>query len=67
MFPENLEHPKEPDKNPEQEKPLKSKVICAWCNKEMGEREGIEGGKSSHGICPSCREKYFPRPNEKRE
>ncbi len=30
------------------------KVICAWCGKDMGEKdgEGVEG--VSHGICPAC-------------
>lgn len=30
------------------------KVICAWCGKELGEKdgEGVEG--ISHGICEDC-------------
>ena len=33
------------------------KVICAWCGKSMGEKEGegVEG--VSHGICEECLEK----------
>lgn len=49
MSPEELEKPEGENK----EKP-KSKVVCAWCGKEMGEIEGIEGGETSHGICPEC-------------
>ena len=32
----------------------KIKIICAWCGKEMGEKEGegIEG--ISHGMCNKC-------------
>jgi len=26
-------------------------IVCAWCNKKLGEKEG-EG--VSHGICPEC-------------
>jgi hypothetical protein len=31
------------------------KVICAWCKKDLGEKDG-EGqeGQTSHGICPEC-------------
>lgn len=28
-------------------------IICSWCGKEMGEKEGIEGG-NTHGICQKC-------------
>ncbi|MDO8575059.1 MAG: hypothetical protein Q7R61_02175 [bacterium] len=64
---ESLEHPEESGEKPAQEKPLesqqekslKSKVVCAWCKKEMGEKEGIEGGKTSHGICPDCKAKVL--------
>ena len=36
------------------------KVICAWCGKDMGEKDGkgVEG--VSHGICEDCVNKYFP-------
>lgn len=29
------------------------KVICAWCDKDLGEKEGVIG--TSHGICSECR------------
>ena len=35
------------------ERKMSMKVICAWCKKEMGEKEG-EG--ISHGMCESCQE-----------
>ncbi len=28
------------------------KVICAWCNKDMGEKGGKAG--VSHGVCEEC-------------
>jgi len=33
------------------------KVVCAWCEKDMGKKDGkgIEG--TSHGICQGCLEK----------
>lgn len=33
------------------------KIICAWCDKDMGEvdGEGVEG--VSHGICDECLKK----------
>ena len=31
-------------------------VICAWCNKDMGEKEG-EAERASHSICPTCAKK----------
>ncbi len=36
------------------------KVICAWCGKDMGEKDGkgVEG--VSHGICEDCVNKHFP-------
>jgi hypothetical protein len=38
------------------------KIICAWCKREMGEREGnYPPGTTSHGICDSCAALYFPK------
>ena len=33
------------------------KIVCAWCEKDMGEKEGegIEG--ISHSICEECADK----------
>ncbi len=35
------------------------KIVCAWCDKDMGEKdgEGIEG--TSHSICHACLEKFL--------
>ena len=36
------------------------KVACAWCGKDMDEKDGrgVEG--TSHGICEECVNKHFP-------
>ncbi len=31
------------------------KIVCAWCKKSMGEKEPLNDGRISHGICPECR------------
>ncbi len=28
------------------------KVICAWCDEDMGTKAGLDG--DTHGICPRC-------------
>ena len=35
----------------------KIKIVCAWCGKDMGEKEGegVEG--VSHGVCNPCLDK----------
>ncbi|MFC1937362.1 hypothetical protein ACFLWY_02235 [Chloroflexota bacterium] len=30
------------------------KVVCAWCGKEIGEKDGAGVEGVSHGICRSC-------------
>lgn len=43
----------------------KLKLICGWCQKELGEKE-VEGtGGESHGICDDCLRRYFPHHYEK--
>ncbi len=42
--------------------PLLPLVIkCAWCGKCMGEKEPYEDKSVTHGICPECLAKYFPK------
>lgn len=37
--------------------------VCAWCAPASeGKRAKAKGKNASHGICPACVEKYFPRP-----
>ena len=33
------------------------KVVCAWCNKDLGEKDGGGNTGVSHGICPACRDR----------
>jgi len=30
------------------------KVVCAWCQKSMGEKEPFEDSAVSHGLCEGC-------------
>ncbi len=39
-------------------------VKCAWCGKYLGEKEPYEDKSVTHGICPECREKYFPKKKD---
>ena len=32
-------------------------VICAWCGKPMGKKEGETLHSITHGICPECAQK----------
>ena len=40
-------------------------VICAWCGKKMGEKDGqgVEG--DSHSICDDCLNHHFPHHADK--
>ena len=42
------------------------KVVCAWCDKEMGEIDGggVEG--VSHGICEECLRKLEAKVEDRR-
>ena len=44
------------------QQPLLPLIIrCAWCGKYLGEKEPYEDKSETHGICPECRAKYFPK------
>ncbi len=30
------------------------KVICAWCKKDMGEKEPLNDPKITHSVCDNC-------------
>ena len=39
------------------------KLVCAWCQANMGEVEGgAQGMRESHGLCLDCLGKQFPVP-----
>jgi len=33
------------------------KRVCAWCGKDMGEREPLEDKSITHGMCEDCYKK----------
>lgn len=35
------------------------KVVCAWCNEPLEDKEPYEDESISHGICKKCAKKYF--------
>lgn len=35
------------------------KIVCAWCDKDMGGKPPYEDGGTSHTICEDCLKKYF--------
>ena len=39
-------------------------IKCAWCGKYLGEKEPYEDMSVTHGICPECRAKYFPKKKD---
>lgn len=39
-------------------------IKCAWCGKYLGEKEPYEDKSVTHGICPECRKKYFPKKKD---
>ena len=39
------------------------KVICSYCNKNMGEKEPFDDDSASHGICKECLDYYQSQIN----
>jgi hypothetical protein len=37
-------------------------IICSWCKKIIGTKQGLEG--PSHGICQECKDRHFPPARE---
>ena len=35
-------------------------VVCAWCGKKLGRKNGVGQSGVSHGICLECQQKRFP-------
>jgi len=29
-------------------------ILCAWCNKRLGEKPPLEDQRETHGMCPDC-------------
>jgi ferredoxin len=38
------------------------RLICAWCKVDLADKESSQENpeKISHGICPTCRARFFP-------
>ena len=36
-------------------------VICAWCSKVLEIKPAYGNPGVSHGLCPECQEKHFPK------
>lgn len=34
--------------------------VCSWCKMEISEDPGPGDGRISHGICPECKEYFYP-------
>jgi hypothetical protein len=32
--------------------------VCSWCDRDMGPSQTAD---DTHGCCPECRDKYFPK------
>ncbi len=43
------------------------KIVCAWCNKDMGEKDGkgIEG--TSHSICQDCLDTILSQEEQRQQ
>jgi len=34
------------------------KIVCAWCGKDMGSKDGEGQEGITHAICPDCKKKF---------
>ena len=41
------------------------KIVCAWCGKDMGEKDGKGAEGVSHGICRECFAKLMAKVESK--
>jgi len=35
------------------------KIVCAWCNKDMGQKEPLSDKSTTHGMCKECFKKIM--------
>lgn len=33
------------------------RVICSWCNRDLGVKEPLSNPEVSHGMCDTCRQR----------
>ena len=36
------------------------KIVCMWCHKPMGEKDGLGVKGTSHSICEGCWKMHYP-------
>jgi len=34
-------------------------IICAWCGRHLGQKDGAGSSGVSHGVCPECYQKLM--------
>ena len=34
-------------------------ILCAWCQKNLGEKEPLDDQSITHGMCQDCYDKFF--------
>jgi DNA-directed RNA polymerase subunit RPC12/RpoP len=37
------------------------KIVCAWCGRELGTKDGLGIEGTTHSICPECYNKALKR------
>jgi len=40
-------------------------ILCAWCGKNLGEKEPLEDKSITHGICKECKKQLLADLNKK--
>jgi len=35
--------------------------VCGWCRKFLGLARDLGAGQITHGLCPECEQKHFPK------
>ena len=38
--------------------------VCAWCQKDLGEKEPLDNKTLTHGLCKECGDIYFKGDEE---
>ena len=41
--------------------------VCAWCQKDMGEKPPLDDKSVTHSICDDCLKKLMPEPVKSEE
>ena len=36
------------------------KIVCAWCKRRLGEKEPFNDRRTTHVLCPVCKDEFFP-------